>query len=1079
MPSRTSSSDALLPLLALFALALLLPAQQEESKAKAPAVDTLAWQEFLQSAGGEWAVEWCPATGTPRAIYGSGLVLPDWRQNSLEEARRHAGQLLRDRSALLGLGTSEFREVIGGRMGRTWVLVYDQYFGGLPVLGGRADVRVHMRGRIAMFGSTALPIPANFVTVPQLSELAATQLAWQAIGKVPPAVSQPGMLRTPRLVIWGDVHAEQRSPVVLAWEIPISAVDANGQGPIGRSYIDAASGAVLSYASDKHECGIPGCTGHGDHGEGSRPSATAGGEDNTAPNLPAPSVGIVMGYTRTGPSATSPLANIPLAGVEVTIPFVGTLVTDSNGRFSINLPAAPSVTVRLDGIHSQLVAGANAPAVTHTLVSGATTTFQLLSNLATANEAAHTTTYHWTWRVNEWCRSILGNTAELNIADNILPTVNIAATCNAYYTNNTINFYNAGGSCFNTGSSSIVAHEWGHGLDDRYGGISQVNGLSEGWGDICSMYLLDFPLVGQGILMGSGLERDGNNTRQYPTGYDVHEQGESWMGFAWKLRDHLATTLANRAAAIAITNEIVVGSIVADAEDQHDAVMQVFVADDDDGNLTNGTPHSAEILWACNQHSLPYPGGGTGVPVNDECANATPVINGVNGPFTSVGAFSSSPAWPCGLSGADVWFRYSVGGSGTLQVDLCNQATWDTTLQIFSGTCGNLVSLGCNDDFCSLRSSLSVPVTTGIYYIRVGGHNSATGAFSLNVNGPSGTTLASTTPYGTGCYRTSKAFYEHFASSQAFDLAGSAMRLVRNGDYYVVQSGGTYVPPVPGFSTLALGDDTFVTVNLSASFPYPGGTTNTLQVCSNGFVSAAPGNSNSSLPTAAAWLSSAQPRWGSWHDYNPAAPGSGGVKYQRIGSIAYVTWDGVYSYGSTAPSTWQLQFDLVTGDVTYAWQSMDNVSGPHLVGYAHTAPNDDLGSMDLSSTLPGGFRTGAYNLQPLTLMSTQPRLGTSLVFTATEYPPLSVLGIQAISFLRHDPGLSLAGFGLAGCFQYCGTEVLSAVFPVGRQSTFATTIPANNAFLGLQINGQTWALSPGANDLGMIASNGVATVLGL
>src|SRR5262245_36743971 len=52
------------------------------------------WQQFLQRAGGTWWSEWCPATGTPKAIYGSGLPLLDWRENSLAEARRHAEQLL-------------------------------------------------------------------------------------------------------------------------------------------------------------------------------------------------------------------------------------------------------------------------------------------------------------------------------------------------------------------------------------------------------------------------------------------------------------------------------------------------------------------------------------------------------------------------------------------------------------------------------------------------------------------------------------------------------------------------------------------------------------------------------------------------------------------------------------------------------------------------------------------------------------------------------------------------------------------------------------------------------------------------
>jgi len=48
-------------------------------------------------------------------------------------------------------------------------------------------------------------------------------------------------------------------------------------------------------------------------------------------------------------------------------------------------------------------------------------------------------------------------------------------------------------------SLTTYAHEWGHGLDDRYGGISQINGLSEGWGDILGLYLADSPILGSGF----------------------------------------------------------------------------------------------------------------------------------------------------------------------------------------------------------------------------------------------------------------------------------------------------------------------------------------------------------------------------------------------------------------------------------------------------------------------------------------------------------------------------------------------------------------------------------------------------
>lgn len=498
----------------------------------------------------------------------------------------------------------------------------------------------------------------------------------------------------------------------------------------------------------------------------------------------------------------------------------------------------------------------------------------------------------------------------------------------------------------------------------------------------------------------------------------------------------------------------------------------------------NDTPYVVTISNVANTPQSTYtytvtlidPLGGT----PDECAGAVPLTSGVNGPFDNSTASTSAPAWPCGSGGKDLWFSYVATGTGTLTASTCGLTSVDTVMQVFSGTCGALTSLSCNDDdpTCNTQSTVSVPVTPGTYFLRVGGFGSASGSFRINVTGPSGGTPATATNYGTGCYLASKAFYELFATPGAFDLDNTRLRLTRNGTFYVASNAGSYVAPTAAATVLQLGDDAFTTVNLSGSFPYLGGNTTSLEVCSNGFVSVATGNGAATAPTAAAWLASLQPRWGTWHDYDPSAPGSGQVKFQQVGSIAYVTWDGVYSWGTTTANRWQLQFDLATGNVTYAWQTMAHAGNALLVGYAAGAPNNDAGNRDISATLPATFRTSAQNLQPLALASTLPVLGSTVALSTTNYPSTSTLGALVESLVQHNPGIDLGSFGMPGCRQYLNADVTIIVLLNGGPAVHNQSLPNSNALMGVQFLAQSFVFAPGANATGVIASNGVALVLG-
>lgn len=468
---------------------------------------------------------------------------------------------------------------------------------------------------------------------------------------------------------------------------------------------------------------------------------------------------------------------------------------------------------------------------------------------------------------------------------------------------------------------------------------------------------------------------------------------------------------------------------------------------------------------------------------NDDCGGALSVVNGPNGPYSNAGATTSSPAWPCANGGADVWYSYVALGAGTLTVDVCG-ASYDSALEVFDGSagCGALVSLGCNDDSCGLQSSLTIAVTTGtLYFIRVGGFGSATGSFTLNVNGPAGggggTVVAQAQAFGQGCYRTSRSFYENFPAG-ALDLANSAFTLINQGNSYVALPFGAYVAPTAAATNLALGDDTLTTVTLPGTMPYPGGVTTLLEVCSNGFVSAATGNGTPYLPNVGAWINSVAPRWGGWHDYNPGAVGSGAVLSEQVGNIVFITWNGVYDYLGTTPNTWQMQFDTASGNVTFAWQGMSGGGNGHLVGFAAGGPSNDLGSLDISAQLPSSFSTSAADTNPLALSSGRPVINTTFALTTTNIPAASAFAFTILSFTQLNPAQELTAFGMPGCYQHVGFDSVNPALASAGSASLNVSVPNNPSLVNVVLTSQSIAFAPGVNVLGALSSNGIRLTLG-
>lgn len=338
---------------------------------------------------------------------------------------------------------------------------------------------------------------------------------------------------------------------------------------------------------------------------------------------------------------------------------------------------------------------------------------------------------------------------------------------------------------------------------------------------------------------------------------------------------------------------------------------------------------------------------------------------------------------------------------------------------------------------------------------------------------------ASNSSYGVGCISSYTSFYENFVAG-SLDLGGTSMTAINTGGQYTVISGlASYVAPSAAAVPLVLIDDSVVLQALAAPFNYLGGSTSSLSICSNGFVSVAPGNTLAFTPVLATMLNAPAGAYWGWHDYNPAAAGSGQVKFEESGGVAYITWDGVYDYGGTSPAsanTFQMQFDTNSGNVSWVFQAPSGLGNGYLVGYSPAGASEDGGGKDLSAVLAASFTTGAVDVPPLVASaSPTPRLGATVQYQVTNVPVGTLLCVHLISFAQLNPGLDLGFIGAPTCNAYVVTAAGTSLLLFGAAPTFTSpiTIPSQAFALGLTLYSQFASLSAGVNALGVMTSNGI------
>ncbi len=152
-------------------------------------------------------------------------------------------------------------------------------------------------------------------------------------------------------------------------------------------------------------------------------------------------------------------------------------------------------------------------------------------------------------------------------------------------------------------SSDVVYHEYTHNTIYHLYGHNWIGtdyyeqdcAMNEGLPDYFACTLNNHDIQGESV----GVNRDLSNNYVWTSSNGAHWNGQVIGGACWDLRGYIGVSLTDELAFDAL-------EMTPHAYDFEDFALNVLVADDNDGNLNNGTPHYDEIEQAFEiNHGIP------------------------------------------------------------------------------------------------------------------------------------------------------------------------------------------------------------------------------------------------------------------------------------------------------------------------------------------------------------------------------------------------------------------------------------------------------------------------------------------
>lgn len=531
-----------------------------------------------------------------------------------------------------------------------------QYYQGLEVLFTNVQVRMTHDYRVNQFALDCYP-DINMTVVPALSESAATSFATAGIPGIQQVMVAPDMKILP-------VPGNRNYKFHLVYEITVATKSELGIPARYYTLVDASNGEVLYRANQIHHV----CS-HGNNPPVANASA------NTDVNVKG-TLHLTHPYD---PATVEPMKNQKIVQNGITY------FTDNTGYAGLPASSPSTATFFLEGRWVRVRTNSITPTWFVNLNPGLNDV-----NIDTSgNNIKERTTYNAINTIHDYMKSKYPSFTGLDFP--LQANIDVAGTCNAFYDGSSVNFFNTGGGC---NATSLVVdvcyHEYGHGINDRFYqaiGFQFTNGaMNEGYADLWALGITGSPVLGIGFFENNAngyVRRYDINKKVYPQNLigQVHNDGEIIAGSFWDT----GVLLGNLQQMMDLFTETLYAGIAGPNGSEGtlypDILLETLAQDDNDGDLSNGSPNFCLINAAFEMHGITIGlGSQFCTPVANFTVNPSAVCAG--SPVT----FSDQSFFPDGWSWSFPGGSPSTSFDQNPQVSYNAHGVYDVTLTVSNST---------------------------------------------------------------------------------------------------------------------------------------------------------------------------------------------------------------------------------------------------------------------------------------------------------------------------------------------------------------------------------------------------------